>query len=76
MTRPLLPLLALCFGVAAGSSATVHSQPPTRQPDASDWQALFVRDLSNADFPAGVWSFESGVLTATEDRCIWTKEID
>lgn len=38
------------------------------------WQELFAPDLSNAEFPAGVWSFEKGVLTATEDQCIWTKK--
>ena len=35
---------------------------------------LFTDDLSNADFPAGVWSIEDGVITATEDQCIWTQK--
>lgn len=40
-------------------------------------QALFNDDLSNADYPAGVWSIKDGVITATEDKCIWTqKEYD
>jgi hypothetical protein len=38
-----------------------------------DLQPLFSDDLSNADFPAGVWSIKDGVITATEDQCIWTQ---
>jgi hypothetical protein len=38
-----------------------------------DFQPLFNSDLSNADFPQGVWSIEDGVITATEDQCIWTQ---
>ena len=45
------------------------------QNKGGDWQALFTKNLSNADFPKGVWSVsEDGVLTATEDQCIWTKK--
>jgi len=34
---------------------------------------LFEKDLSNAVYPEGVWTFDS-VLTASEDKCIWTKK--
>lgn len=39
---------------------------------------LFNKDLSNADYPEGVWSIDKdGVITASEDKCIWTqKEYD
>jgi len=37
------------------------------------FKPLFNSDLSNADYPKGVWSIEDGVITATEDQCIWTK---
>jgi hypothetical protein len=39
---------------------------------------LFTDNLSNADYPAGVWSIDKdGVITAAEDKCIWTqKEYD
>jgi len=41
------------------------------------WQPLFTDDLSNADFPAGIWTVEKGVITASEDQCIWSqKEYD
>lgn len=41
------------------------------------WQPLFTTDLSNADYPAGIWTVEKGILTASEDQCIFTqKEYD
>ncbi|MCP4343861.1 MAG: DUF1080 domain-containing protein, partial [Desulfobulbaceae bacterium] len=40
-------------------------------------QELFKADLSNAIYPAGVWTFNNGVLTASKDLFIWTeKEYD
>ncbi|MBP6825255.1 MAG: DUF1080 domain-containing protein [Saprospiraceae bacterium] len=40
-----------------------------------DWRPLLSPDLSNATFPPGIWSTDAaGVLTATEDQCIFTKE--
>lgn len=49
------------------SEANVH-------PDSSGWEDLLASDLSNADAPRGVWSFEDGVLTASKDECVWTKK--
>jgi acetyl esterase/lipase len=45
-----------------------------RQRDVSKWPDLFKPDLSNAIVPEGVWTFEDGVLTASEDQAIWTKK--
>ena len=50
------------------------SVPPKAHPDVSEWQDLFAADLSNAAFPKGVWTFEDGVLTASEDQVIWSKK--
>lgn len=36
------------------------------------WKNLFEDDLSNAAYKEGVWTTENGVLTASEDECIWT----
>lgn len=36
------------------------------------WRPLFAADLSNANYPKDVWSVENGVLTATEDKSIWS----
>ena len=50
------------------------SVPPKAHPDVSQWQNLFAADLSNATFPEGIWTFEDGVLTASEDQVIWSKK--
>jgi hypothetical protein len=42
-------------------------------PDSRTWMPLFTEDLSNATFPEGIWTFQDGVLTASADKCIWTK---
>jgi hypothetical protein len=40
-------------------------------------QELFKADLSNAIYPAGVWTFKDGILTPSKDEFIWTeKEYD
>ncbi len=46
--------------------------PLTSHPDSGSWPALFTSDLSNAIYPEGVWSFEDGEFTATEDEFLWT----
>jgi hypothetical protein len=43
-------------------------------PDSSSWTNLLEADLSNADFPRGVWHTEGGILTASKDECLWTKK--
>lgn len=43
-------------------------------PDTSGWDNLFKDDLSNADKPEGVWTVTGGVLTASEDKALWTKK--
>lgn len=47
--------------------------PPTTHPDSRDWPLLFQEDLSDAEYPEGIWAFENGILTATEDQNIWTE---
>ena len=54
------------LGLGGRSAAQLH-------PNSQDWPALFAPDLSDAEFPAGVWMVEDGVLTASEDQAIWTK---
>lgn len=43
-------------------------------PNSKAWDNLFAADLSDAEFPAGIWTFTDGILTASEDQCIWTKK--
>jgi hypothetical protein len=44
------------------------------QPDTRGWNDLFKADLSNSVRPGGIWTFEKGILTASEDQAIWTKK--
>ena len=59
----------LCLVMAALGQA---AEAPKSHPDSADWAPLFKPDLSDAVAPQGVWSVADGVLTATEDQCIWT----
>ncbi|MCF7954714.1 MAG: DUF1080 domain-containing protein [Phycisphaerae bacterium] len=56
----------------------IKELPPCAAPKPAtdeNSQDLFNADLSNAIFPAGVWSVDKdGVLTATKDQCIWTEK--
>ncbi|MFS4415566.1 DUF1080 domain-containing protein [Maribacter sp. 2307ULW6-5] len=58
--------LALLF--SSGCKAQQQAAPK------EGWQPLFAQDLSNTIRPEGVWSLTDGVLTATEDQAIWSKE--
>jgi len=63
-------MLALMVCVAL--LATSCKEKPAAGPTGEDWQALFAADLSDAVYPAGVWSVTDGVMTATEDQVIWS----
>ncbi len=62
-----------CIFLLSSCNQTV-SVPPKTHPDVSSWDDLFAPDLSDAIYPEGVWTVEDGVLTASEDREIWTKK--
>jgi hypothetical protein len=38
------------------------------------WVSLFNDSLTNAIFPAGVWTVRDGVLTASKDEAIWSEK--
>ena len=69
-----ISLFALVFGTIflAACAPTKEPVAPPAHPDVSGWPDLFADDLSNAEFPAGVWTVADGVLTASEDQAIWT----
>ena len=74
--RPAAAILALALALATDSIAAAPRPPaqipPATHPDSASWPALFQPDLSDAIFPAGIWSIQEGALTATEDQAIWT----
>lgn len=68
----LLVLALLCITTLksfAQDTAFIH-------PDvtAKGWKDMFSKDLSNGIFPKGVWSSTDGVMTATKDEAIWSKD--
>lgn len=67
-----LLLLTAVFGLAALSYGA--DAPFKTNPDSSSWPSLFNRELSDAEFPAGVWYYTNDTLTATKDEAIWTRK--
>ncbi len=77
MMRCMLMILAMTCAMARPLLAADECKldiPPKSHPDAKGWQPLFKPDLSNAVAPKGVWTFEDGVLTASQDKALWTKK--
>jgi hypothetical protein len=74
MKTTRIPLFALVLGTVflAASAPSMEPAAAVKHPDVSGWPNLFAADLSNAQFPAGVWTVTDGVLTASEDQAIWT----
>ena len=70
MKKYLLVILALNI------TGLLFAQTPPKghpNPSGGGWKPLFGNNLADASFPAGVWSMDDGgVLTATEDKAIWT----
>jgi hypothetical protein len=50
---------------------TAYVHPDTKN---TGWENVFTDGLTNAVFPVGVWKDSSGVLTASKDEAIWTKD--
>lgn len=49
--------------------------PLKAHPHSKAWPDLFAADLSNAVFPAGVWSWKGGELVPKDkDEAIWSKQ--
>ncbi len=71
--RHAVVCLAICLATTLAARAA-DPIPPKAHPDSKGWENLIAPDLSNTVHPKGVWSFDHGVLTATEDQCIWTKK--
>ncbi|MBI9071294.1 MAG: DUF1080 domain-containing protein [Melioribacteraceae bacterium] len=64
----------LLFVISVLLSSVIYGQCSEK---SCEPQNLFKDDLSNAIFPEGVWTVEDGILTASEDECIWSeKEYD
>jgi hypothetical protein len=69
----MLKTCCLIFVFIAATSFSFAQRKPSGK-NAGGWQPLFAADLSNAAYPEGVWTVENGVLTASQDQAIWSKE--
>ncbi len=74
MKNSLVSAVVVCCVLFSLSCNQKLAIPPETHPDTGNWQNLFASDLSDAVFPEGIWTFENGILTASEDQCIWTKK--
>lgn len=50
---------------------TAYIHPNTSE---QGWENVFEKGLKNGVFPAGVWSDAEGIMTATKDEAIWSKD--
>ncbi|MEI6605066.1 MAG: DUF1080 domain-containing protein [Verrucomicrobiota bacterium] len=68
-------ILAITVGLAVGWTAASAGDILKTHPDSKAWQDLFAADLTNAVFPAGVWSWNDGELSPKDkDEAIWSKQ--
>ncbi|MFI5152619.1 MAG: DUF1080 domain-containing protein [Chitinophagales bacterium] len=62
--------LFLLFKITGASSQSLSYVHPNTQ--EAGWVDLFNKNLSNAIFPAGIWTVSDGVMTASKDEAIWS----
>lgn len=69
-TRTLLLLLLITTITSGVFAQTGYDKHPETSGDG--WKALFNDSLTDAIYPAGVWTVNDGVLTASKDDAIWS----
>lgn len=72
MKKAVILIIVGC-GLLLSSCSQNLSIPPKTHPKVGQWQDLFASDLSDAMYPKGIWTFQDGILTASEDQAIWTQ---
>lgn len=66
---------AILIAMVASVSFVALAQEPLAHPDdMTGFVDLFGENLSDALMPKGVWTMEDGVLTASEDKAVWSKK--
>jgi hypothetical protein len=63
-------LTACCFSTTPSFSQTNY--PNTNK---KGWKSLFGKNLESAQFDPTIWKDSSGVLTASKDEAIWSKDM-
>ena len=61
-------------GIEAIDSVLLNIEPSASYAEGSAWRPLFAEDLSNAEFPEGIWTVVNGEMTASEDKVLWTAQ--
>jgi len=74
MGKAMLKLMKARLAKAKPAAKPVAPAAKAKAEDTG-WKYLFENDLSNASYVKGVWSDDAGVLTATQDKNIWTKKL-
>ncbi len=69
--RAILRITLATIFFALGSPFAWCEAP---EPGGPGWKPLFKPDLSDARKPEGVWTVKDGVITASQDQCLWTKD--
>ena len=75
MKKSIYIVFAVACAFALSACCTKNEPAAANSACKADegWQPLFKPDLSNAVFDAGIWSFDNGILKATQDKVIFTK---
>lgn len=67
----------ICISIFMATAACGQDKnaPALKHPDTSGegWASLFNDSLTDAIYPAGVWSNTAGVITATRDEALWSQ---
>ncbi|HSQ79227.1 MAG TPA: DUF1080 domain-containing protein [Candidatus Bathyarchaeia archaeon] len=72
--NPLLIVLAIGLAFSMTLACKQAKEPAAAAaPQAPQWTDLFAADLSNAEYPAGIWTVADGVITASEDQVLWAE---
>lgn len=70
----LILVIAIALGGALACKKAEEPAAAAPEPQEPQWTDLFAADLSDAEYPAGIWTVADGVITASEDQALWTKK--
>jgi hypothetical protein len=65
-------IFTLMLVTVASCSSNTNKKSSSGNDEKTDFGNLFLPDLSNAFYDKGVWTFKDGILTADEDKVIFT----
>lgn len=72
MKKKILLIILVFNGLVATAQNEYATHPNI---SGAGWTDLFKTDLSNALFPAGIWTVTDGVFTASADEALWSEKM-